>query len=216
LEREGESPEGYTLELEKLSRTLRRELDRMDALYAELDAAKRAGVDLQEHIRGLDARIQGLDEERQAFDARCAEAVREAEQGFRSEKEALWEAHSAERRSRDAETEAERARHREEVASLREELARKQAELDHFSAAYDELADEASLLRAQVLGQRARAMGVTPAELESMTEEESFNELERELEAFTKLYGRVWRRTKRKIRRDLLNPKYIKGQSGKK
>jgi hypothetical protein len=58
-------------------------------------------------------------------------------------------------------------------------------------------------------------MGVTPAELESMTDEESFNELERELEAFTKLYGRVWRRTKRRIRRDLLNPKYIKGQSGK-
>ena len=215
LEREGEAPEAYALELERLSRAMRRELDRMDPLYAELDEAKRAGVSLQEHIRELDTRIEGFDGERRAFDARCAEAVREAEEGFLEEKSALREAQAAERRSREAEAEDERTRHRREVEALREELARKQNELDRCSEAYRELSDEAVLLRAQVLGQRARAMGVTPAELESMTDEESFNELERELEAFTKLYGRVWRRTKRRIRRDLLNPKYIKGQSGK-
>ena len=67
-----------------------------------------------------------------------------------------------------------------------------------------------------MLGQRARAKDVTPAELEAMTDKDSFDELERELEAFVALYGKVWKQTKRKIRKDLLNPKYIKGESGKK
>ena len=58
--------------------------------------------------------------------------------------------------------------------------------------------------------------GVTPAELEAMTDKDSFDELERELTAFIGLYEKVWKQTKRKIRKDLLNPKYIKGESGKK
>lgn len=216
LEREGESAEVYAMELERLTRALRRELDKLDSLYGELDGSKQQCLSLQEHIRGLDDRIRGFDEELAAADARRDEAVREAEQGFNGERLALREAQAARLRAVEAEAEAERTRHREETEALRTELARKQAELDRFATAYDELNDETVLLRAQVLGQRARARGVTPAELESLTEEERFNELERELEAFTKLYGRVWRRTKRKIRRDLLNPKYIKGQCGKK
>ena len=216
LEREGEVPETYILELERLTRSLRRELDRMEPLYAELDQSKQAGLALREQIEGLDARIRGFDEEMREADARRDESIREAEQAYREERATLREAQSVERRGWEEQAEAERARHREEVAALKEELARKQSEIDRYSTAYEELTDEATLLRAQVLGQRALAKGVTPAELERMTEEESFNELERELEAFTKLYGRVWRRTKRKIRRDLLNPKYIKGQSGKK
>ena len=48
-----------------------------------------------------------------------------------------------------------------------------------------------------------------------MTDKDSFDELERELTAFIGLYEKVWKQTKRKIRKDILNPKYIKGQSGK-
>ena len=66
-----------------------------------------------------------------------------------------------------------------------------------------------------MLGQRALEKGVTPAELEAMTDKDSFDELERELTAFIGLYEKVWKQTKRKIRKDILNPKYIKGQSGK-
>ena len=100
--------------------------------------------------------------------------------------------------------------------ALREEMNRKQAELDQVCAAYAELEAEKRLLHAQVLGQRAREKKITPAELEAMTDKDSFDELERELEAFVALYGKVWKETKRKIRKDLLNPKYIKGESGKK
>jgi hypothetical protein len=109
-----------------------------------------------------------------------------------------------------------RARHREEIAAMEARIAAKQAEADRFVAAYDELVEETRLLRARVLGKRMLEGDVTSAEMEAMTDEEGFDELERELDAFVKLYGKVWKKTKRKIRRDLLNPKYIKGQSGKK
>ena len=39
--------------------------------------------------------------------------------------------------------------------------------------------------------------------------------LKQELEAFVGLYEKVWKQTKKKIRKDLINLKYIKGQSGK-
>jgi hypothetical protein len=126
------------------------------------------------------------------------------------------EARDGEKRQWAEEAEAERGRHREEIAALREALAAKQTEVDRFSAAYDELMEETRLLRARVLGQRALDGDITAAELEPMTDREGFDELERQLDAFVKLYGRVWAKTKRKIRKDLLNPKYIKGQSGKK
>lgn len=215
LERDGETPEAYALELERLTRSLRGELDRMDPLYAELETRRRAELSLNETVQALSARIEDFDGELARAEEARLEAEAETEKRHIHATAALLESHSAEKNALSEATEAERARHREELAALREEINRKQAELDRAYAAYDELDAERRLLHAQVLGQRAREKKVTPAELEAMTDKDSFDELERELEAFIKLYERVWRQTKRKIRKDILNPKYIKGQSGK-
>ena len=216
LEREGEAPEAYALELERLTRSLRHELDRVDPLYAELDARRRSELSLTDTIRTLTDRVEGFDEEQARAEAARLEAEAATEERHLRAAAALNEAHSAEKSALAAETDALRARHSEELAALREELNRKQGELNRARAAYTELEAEKRLLHAQVLGQRARAKDVTPAELEAMTDKDSFDELERELEAFVALYGKVWKQTKRKIRKDLLNPKYIKGESGKK
>jgi hypothetical protein len=215
LERDGEAPETYILELEKLTRTLRHELDRLDPLYAELDQRKQTELSLTETISALTNRINGFDGElRQAENTRL-ELEQENELRHRREQAALLDAQSAEKASWAERAEAERATHREEIQALKAEISRKQAEIDRFAAAYDALEDEKRLLQAQVLGQRALEKGVTPAELEAMTDKDSFDELERELTAFIGLYEKVWKQTKRKIRKDILNPKYIKGQSGK-
>lgn len=216
LEREGETPETYALELERLTRSLRHELDRVDPLYAELDARRRSELSLTDTIRTLTDRVEGFDEEQARAEAARLEAEAATEERHLRAAAALHEAHAAEKTALAAETEALRARHSEELAALREELNRKQGELNRARAAYTELEAEKRLLHAQVLGQRARAKDVTPAEMEAMTDKDSFDELERELEAFVALYGKVWKQTKRKIRKDLLNPKYIKGESGKK
>ena len=216
LDREGETPEAYALELERLTRSLRRELDRVDPLYAELDARRRSELSLTDTIRTLTDRVEGFDEEQARAEAARLEAEAATEERHLRAAAALHEAHTAEKTALAAETEALHARHSEELAALREELNRKQGELNRARAAYTELEAEKRLLHAQVLGQRARAKDVTPAEMEAMTDKDSFDELERELEAFVALYGKVWKQTKRKIRKDLLNPKYIKGESGKK
>ena len=216
MERDGETPEAYALELERLTRSLRGELDRMDPLYTELETRRRTEIDLTDTIRVLTDRIEGFDEELNRAEEARLEAEAETEKRHIHATASLIESHTAEKAALSEEAEAERARHREEMNALREELNRKQTELDRVYAAYDELEAEKRLLHAQVMGQRARAKGVTSAEMEAMTEKDSFDELERELEAFVALYGKVWRETKRKIRKDLLNPKYIKGESGKK
>lgn len=215
LERDGEAPETYILELEKLTRALRHELDRLDPLYAELDQHRQAELSLADRVSGLTARIEGFDEELRQAEAARLEAEQEAELRHRREQASLIDAQSAEQASWAERAEAERAAHREEIAALKAEISRKQTELDRANAAYAELTAEKRLLHAQVMGQRAIQKGVTPAEMESLTDKDSFDELERELEAFIKLYERVWKQTKRKIRKDILNPKYIKGQSGK-
>ena len=216
MERDGETPEAYALELERLTRSLRGELDRMDPLYTELETRRRTEIDLTDTIRVLTDRVEGFDEELNRAEEARLEAEAETEKRHIHATASLIESHTAEKAALSEEAEAERARHREEMNALREELNRKQTELDRVYAAYDELEAEKRLLHAQVMGQRARAKGVTSAEMEAMTEKDSFDELERELEAFVALYGKVWRETKRKIRKDLLNPKYIKGESGKK
>jgi hypothetical protein len=216
MERDGETPEAYALELERLTRSLRGELDRMDPLYTELETRRRTEIDLTESLGALTRRIEGFDEELNRAEEARLEAEAETEKRHIHATASLIESHTAEKAALSEEAEAERARHREEMNALREELNRKQTELERVYAAYDELEAEKRLLHAQVMGQRARAKGVTSAEMEAMTDKDSFDELERELEAFVALYGKVWRETKRKIRKDLLNPKYIKGESGKK
>ena len=216
LERDGEPPEAYALELERLTKALRGELDRMDPLCAELNSRRMAELSLTDTVNALTARIEDFDGERARWEEARLMAEAEAEERHIRSTAALVETHSAEVDTLSEEAAAERARHREEMAALREEMARKQAELDRAYAAYDELEAEKRLLHARVLGQRALNKDIPPVELEAMTSQEGFDELERELEAFVALYGRVWKKTKRKIRKDLLNLRSIKEESGKK
>ena len=215
LERDGEPPEAYALELEKTTRALRHELDRLDPLYKELDARKRSELSLNDTLRALHDRIDGFDAELARAEAAHLEAEALVEQRHNRATATLLEAHSAEKAALSEGAAAERARHNEELAALREEMNAKQAELDRAHAAYAELEAENRLLHARVMGQRALEKKITSAELEAMTDKDSFDELERELEAFVALYGKVWKKTKRKIRKDLLNLKSIKGESGK-
>ena len=47
---------------------------------------------------------------------------------------------------------------------------------------------------------------------DNYTDKESFDELENELEVFIKFYKKEWTRTKRRIRKELLNIKNIRKQ----
>ena len=53
-------------------------------------------------------------------------------------------------------------------------------------------------------------------EADNFTDKESFDELENELEVFIKFYKDEWRKTKKRIRKDLLNIKNIRKQDEQK
>ena len=215
MERLEESPEAYILRLEKYVRSLERETDRLPALCTELEARKQQEVDMTEQILDLTARVDAFEDLRRLDEERHVEELTSLRQFHRQEQVALVEAQSAEKARWMEQTEAERARHREETNTHKHAMAERKAEMDRLEEALEEESKEKRLLHAQVMGQRAKARGITSEEMAAMTEQEQFDELERELEAFVKLYGDVWKQTKRKIRKELLNPKYIKGQSGK-
>ena len=216
MEQAEETPETYILALEKQLRALRHEIDRAALLYTELDERKHAELELTAAMAELTARTEGFDRELLALEQTHAEELQAAELRHRAEQMAKNEAQAAEQAKWAEAAEAEAGRHSREVADLRAALAAKQAEVDRYSAAYDELTEQNRLLEARVLGQRALEGQVTAEEMDAMTDKSGFDELERELEAFIRLYEQVWKQTKRKIRKELLNSKYIKGQIGKK
>lgn len=208
LEREGISATAYMVQLEQHVRALQNEADRNEALYAAIHTHKQTERDMTATIAALTDRVESFDEDWRQREQDQAEALHEAELRQRREQNALLEAQAAEKTIWTERAETERNRYDQDMAALKKEL-------DELSAAYDRMAEEKRLLEARVLGQRALNGEITSADMENMTDKESFDELERQLDAFVRLYEKVWSKTKRKIRKDLLNLKHIKGQSGK-
>lgn len=215
LEREGESAADYVIRLEHQIRALQNEVDRNEALYAEIDARKRTELDMAGTITALASRVESFDEDQRRIEREHEEALHDAERLHRREQASILEAQAAEKAVWAEQTEAERSRHRQDVVTMEKALKNKQDELDSLREAYEKMAEEKRLLEARVLGQRALDGEISFADMENMTDQESFDELERQLDAFVRLYEKVWSKTKRRIRKDLLNLKHIKGQSGK-
>ena len=226
MERDGVAPEEYILQLEKQVRSLQHEADRMGTLYDEIEERKTREGTLTQTVDSLTARIDEMTEEAHCARMAHAEALREALQRHEEEKIALNEAHKTEINelrethlreltAREDEAEVQRARHREELDSLHHRLAEQESETADMREARDELMRENRILRARLLGKEVMEGTISAEAMDSMTEKENFDDLERELEAFVELYERVWKQTKKKIRKDLINLKYIKGQSGK-
>ena len=175
---------------------------------------KNAIIDM--HAIEMNALKEAHEEEKVALAQEHATEIANLEQEHVAEVTALLDTHNAERTSWEEKMEATREEHREEVDELQQTIDEKQGELDQLSAAYDELTEEKLQVEARLVGQKALKGSMTPEELEKLTSKEEFDQLERELVAFVHLYEQVWKKTKRKIRKELLNIKYIKGQSGKK
>ena len=226
LERNEETPEEYILQLEKMVRSLQHEADRLAPLYGEIEERKNTEHKLTALAGELNERVSRLVEEAEQTELRHAELLRETEnkhqdeilslkEACEEEKIARQEAHARALAEKEAAAEAERIRHRAETDEVRQKLSEQEDENRRLQTAYEALAAEKRLLEARLLGQKAMNGQVTPEEVDSMTDKDSFDSLEQELVAFVGLYERVWKQTKKKIRKDLLNLKYIKGQSGK-
>ncbi len=220
IEKSGEPVESYILELEKHLRALQKELDRMEPLYAEVEELKATErvltaekAELATHIDRLEAENR---DQREAHQLQVAQL----EQEHAQETMKLQLAHSgeiADINQKNAETVAAvKAERDEEIAKAKQETREAREETSRVLEESRAISEKNTYLSARLHALRHIGKDITDAEKDELTSQENFDELERELEAFVEFYKSQWSLTKRKIRKDLLNLNYIKGQSGKK
>ncbi len=235
----GEAPEEYILQLEGHVRSLQKELDKLDTLFEELTELRHSENTLSAKVGELGLQLENATEECKELKIEHASEIKALEQAHQRELGELNSAHNAQlaaleerceqekqelKRENAEALEALKAQFRVERSEL-EESNRRQNEaasdqiqqltesLSSLQDKYAALEEESDILKARLIGLRARGKDISRQEMDKMTEEQEFNALERELEAFVKFYKSQWSLTKRKIRKDLINMKYIKGQS---
>ncbi len=100
---------------------------------------------------------------------------------------------------------------RGQLTDANSQLASSQAHAEQLLQQFEALNEQRNLCLAQI--KALRLQQGSPAGEEDFTEKEQFEQLEKEFEAFAKFYRQNWSKTKRKIRSQLLNYKYLKGLS---
>ena len=215
------TPEEYILKLEEQIKLLEKQCERIEALRKELDRLK-----LSEHKLLADLKSSYLDvtklkgdllakdyektQELSAMQQECAERMHELTQTLNAEKleatAALVEEINKLQERINAIIEAGRLEKEEVMHELElrnEEYKRLMTEL--------ELVREAKrLAEARLKSYRFKNHEMTAED--NYTDKESFDELENELEVFIKFYKKEWTKTKRRIRKELLNIKNIRKQ----
>ncbi len=196
--------EAHTAELARLTEQHEAE---MNALRAEQEAA-------------LTALRTEHEEETAALRASHEAELAAAEAAHTATVTAMKETHEAElaalRTEQETRISSMTDAYTAETDGLRATLAATQAALAESTDENRALTDEKRHLHAQVISLRSSQQDISDEEMAAMTQEENFDELERELEAFIRFYESQWSLTKRTIRKNLLNLNAIKKQIGMK
>ena len=228
LEKSEISPEEYALTLEKQLRDLEGESARAAALAEEVAEYKEKERSLSEKITQLN---EDIEEQRQNHFNELQEIKRAHEDEMHSliveherKVDELRARHAEEIQRLSEEAKEAEERHQGEIAEVRESAA---AEVAAFSescsqkiAKANEAANESHREYERIKGEldgileskrlaeaRVKALGGVDRDY---TDKESFNELEREYNAFTKVYKEQWAKTKKRIRKEHLNVENLK------
>ena len=200
--------------------------------FEEMETLKQAHEDeLHDLILRHEAEVEQLNDEHREkireMEADFREALHRLADEHRIEVDALVSSHEEEIGRITEAAALERERFETEVTEIRENAANeitaaKEAsasaiaeadrvmsecrnELNTRNAEYEEL-----LTVKRECEARVKALGGVDRDF---TDRDSFNELEREYQAFTKLYKEQWNKTKKQIRKNHLNMKNLKGEA---
>ena len=222
LARMEQTPEEYILALEKhvkLIQSENRQLDPLrvkvaelkaneEALCAEIKALKEENAGLCDQITVMtDGHIREIAELR----AECNEKIHEnlvkhEQQMLELEAEFKGRIESLNKTMRETE-----ALLNEAISAMREQLLANESEIGELRQRLAELHEDKLVCEARIKAlmlNRGEAVG------EELTDKESFDELERELETFVKFYEKRWGQVKKSIRKKLLNYQSLKEQNG--
>ena len=222
LQRAEISHEEYILKLEEQIKLLEKHCEKIEPLRKEVDRLK-----INESKLMADMKIAYLDisklkselvakeyEKSQALEAlqrECNQRMAELTDVLNAEKQAaiaklIEEIKQLQNKIGEV-IESGRAE-RDEMQTV---LNKKTEEYNTLVLEYQKIVELKRLAEARLLSYRYKNNEMTPAD--DFTDKESFDELENELEVFIKFYKNEWKKTKRRIRKDLLNIKNIRKQN---
>lgn len=229
------TPEEYLLEVEKHMRLLQNDNRQIIPLRNRIDELLEAKVKNEAEIKELKDENQVLQEQLETekiqhelalktLTSEYEEKFRETEQRHEAEIRELNRQHEmslceAERQCNlRLESMEEQLRHKEEQCNVKlqeakELLSESEAKYEELNQKYEALLEHSRFCEARLKGKQWQSG--EPFEEEAFTEQEDFDELEKELEAFIHFYDDRWDKVKKKIRKKLLSYQSLKGRAGK-
>ena len=211
------SPAETVAELESAVRLLQGESRELRAVRSRLTETERREAQLREQLRAMTeenrrlrdrlAETERLREREQAqiheaYGERLEKNAREIKEQYGAALLEAEESHTAERgRLEQALLESDALRE-SETRALRDALTEKESALASISADRDRLSALNLVCEARI--KALRSQNGEHFDENAFTEQEDFNELERELQAFVRFYDERWGIAKRAIRRKLL------------
>ena len=211
--RSGQGQDEYILELERHIKLLESENSKIASLYSRIDMHKRTEEDLHGTIDLLNGKIGDLEGEIGSIDEKYSQEMAALRTDYDGRIYELVSAHNSRLESVNIEMSELRRECRQQISDMQEETEAKQAKADGFLEEFYALDERNIELEGQIKAIRARE-GAIGAD-EDFSDRERFERLEREYEAFTKFYQKQWNKTKKKIRKNVLDIKNIKEQSKK-
>lgn len=219
------TPEEYILMLEEKIKLFEKQCERMDALRKEIDRLKLSENKLMSDLKIAYVDISKLKGDLLAKEYENMQAVEAAQKECAQRMQELTDKLNAEKHEVTTQLMTEITALQNRIAELMESgrlerEAHKKA-LDACNAKCGKLANDLErtveakrLAEARLKSYRFKNGDMTEAD--NFTDKESFDELETELEVFIKFYKEEWRKTKKRIRKDLLNIKNIRKQDEQK
>ena len=212
------TPEEYIIKLEEHLKFLEKQCEHMEFLRKEVDRFKLLEKKLVEDIRALNNEISRLKDllaqkdrekaqELELMQKECSQKLIELAQTLNEEKlEAMRGL--TEEINRLQEKIAEIIEDgRKEREKLQMQIDAQSEEYNRCLAEFERLRNEKRLAEARLKSFRYKSGDMNASD--DFTTKEGFDELERELEVFVEFYKKEWKKTKRRIRKDLLNVRNI-------
>ena len=216
------SPEEYILKLEEQIKVLEKQCERMEMLRKEVDRLKVNENKLLADMKIAYLDISKLKSEILAKEYEKIQALDEAQRECSQKMAALTDALNAEKLEATAKLIEEINQlqgkigdlieiNRSESDEMQKTLNVKTEEYNTLMFEFEKTREEKRFAEARLKSYRFKNHDMT--DTDDYTDKDSFDELENELEVFIKFYKKEWTRTKRRIRKDLLNIKNIRKQN---
>lgn len=216
------SPEEYILKLEEQIKVLEKQCERMEMLRKEVDRLKVNENKLLADMKIAYLDISKLKSEILAKEYEKIQALDEAQRECSQKMAALTDALNAEKLEATAKLIEEINQlqgkigdlieiNRSESDEMQKTLNTKTEEYNTLMFEFEKTREEKRFAEARLKSYRFKNHDMT--DTDDYTDKDSFDELENELEVFIKFYKKEWTRTKRRIRKDLLNIKNIRKQN---